>query len=143
MVGLPIIALDIEGTLFSTAVSQFPRPGLFPFLEGVRRITEHVVIYSAANPDRVRGMLELTVEEGLAPDWFATIPVYCSAGHEKDLRLINEDWRRVLLVDDIPTCPADQLVNWIPLLAFEYPYPDTDTELSTILPEIEARAAEL
>jgi hypothetical protein len=27
------IALDLEGTLISNAVSQFPRPGLFTFLE--------------------------------------------------------------------------------------------------------------
>jgi hypothetical protein len=28
-----VIALDLEGTLISNAVSQFPRPGLYSFLE--------------------------------------------------------------------------------------------------------------
>jgi hypothetical protein len=30
---ISVLALDLEGTLISNAVSQFPRPGLLAFLE--------------------------------------------------------------------------------------------------------------
>jgi hypothetical protein len=55
-------ALDLEGTLISNAVSQFPRPGLFIFLEychqnfvGVAsRFETRLVIFTAVNEVRFR-----------------------------------------------------------------------------------------
>ena len=40
------IALDLEGTLISNAMSQIPRPGLFSFLEECRRLVERVVMFT-------------------------------------------------------------------------------------------------
>jgi hypothetical protein len=58
------IALDLEGTLISNAVSQFPRPGLFTFLEycyenfvGVAsRLETRLVIFTAVNEVRFRSI---------------------------------------------------------------------------------------
>lgn len=58
------IALDLEGTLISNAVSQFPRPRIFTFLEychenfvGVAsRFETRLVIFTAVNEVRFRSM---------------------------------------------------------------------------------------
>jgi hypothetical protein len=58
------IALDLEGTLISNAVSQFPRPGLFTFLEychqnfvGIAsRFENRLVIFTAVNEVRFRSI---------------------------------------------------------------------------------------
>jgi hypothetical protein len=42
-----ILALDLEGTLIFNAVSQFPRPGLYAFLEFCREHFERLVLYTA------------------------------------------------------------------------------------------------
>ena len=41
-----ILALDLEGTLISNAVSQIPRPGLHRFLEDVRSQFEELVLFT-------------------------------------------------------------------------------------------------
>ena len=43
---MKVIALDLERTLISNAVSQFPRHGLFDFLENCRSISERIVIFT-------------------------------------------------------------------------------------------------
>ena len=42
-----VIALDLEGTLISNAVSQFPRPGLYSFLEYCQENFSRIVIFTA------------------------------------------------------------------------------------------------
>lgn len=68
-----VIALDLEGTLISNAVSQIPRPGLWQFLEGCRSLAVRVVIFTAVSEDRFRAIAERLVEDGLAPPWFSGI----------------------------------------------------------------------
>jgi hypothetical protein len=63
------IALDLEGTLISNAVSQFPRSGLFTFLEychqnlvGVAsRFETRLVIFTAVNEVRFRSIARILV----------------------------------------------------------------------------------
>jgi hypothetical protein len=50
------IALDLEGTLISNAVSQFPRPGLFTFLEYCHQNFDRLVILTAVNEVRFRSI---------------------------------------------------------------------------------------
>jgi hypothetical protein len=50
------IALDLEGTLVSNAVSQFPRPRLFTFLEYCRQNFDRLVIFTAVNEVRFRSI---------------------------------------------------------------------------------------
>mgnify|MGYP004712337163 CR=1 FL=1 len=41
-----ILAMDLEGTLISNAVSQIPRPGLYQFLEAVNSKFDRLGIYT-------------------------------------------------------------------------------------------------
>jgi hypothetical protein len=50
------IALDLEGTLISNAVSQFPRPGLFTFLEYCHQNFDRSVVFTAVNEVRFRSL---------------------------------------------------------------------------------------
>ena len=57
-----MIALDIEGTLISNAVSQFPRPGLFTFLEDCHQNFDQLVIFTAVNEVRFRSISRTLAE---------------------------------------------------------------------------------
>ncbi|MGD9830135.1 MAG: hypothetical protein AB7E70_06365 [Hyphomicrobiaceae bacterium] len=48
-----VLALDLEGTLISNAMSCIPRPGLFAFLEGCREMFARVVLFAAVLEARV------------------------------------------------------------------------------------------
>ncbi len=50
------IALDLEGTLISNAVSQFLRTGLFTFLEYCHQNFYRSVIFTAVNEVRFRSI---------------------------------------------------------------------------------------
>ena len=50
---LHVLALDLEGTLISNAMSCIPRPGLFAFLEGCREMFARVVLFTAVLEARV------------------------------------------------------------------------------------------
>jgi hypothetical protein len=64
------IALDVEGTLISNAVSQFPRPGLFTFLEYCHQNFDRLVIFTAVNEVRFRSISRTLAEAGDVPVWF-------------------------------------------------------------------------
>jgi NLI interacting factor-like phosphatase len=53
------IALDLEGTLISNAVSQFPRPGLFTFLEYCHENFDRLVMFTAVNEVRFRSIARI------------------------------------------------------------------------------------
>jgi len=56
-----ILALDLEGTLISNAVSQIPRPGLYQFLEVAHELFEHLVIYTTVPEAAFRRISRLLV----------------------------------------------------------------------------------
>jgi predicted HAD superfamily phosphohydrolase YqeG len=60
------IALDLEGTLISNAVSQFPRPGLFAFLEYCYQNFVRLVIFTAVNEVRFRSIAKTVDEKYIA-----------------------------------------------------------------------------
>jgi NLI interacting factor-like phosphatase len=62
------IALDLEGTLISNAVSQFPRPGLFTFLEYCHRNFNRLVVFTAVNEVRFRSIARTLAENRDVPD---------------------------------------------------------------------------
>jgi hypothetical protein len=140
MVKPHIIALDLEGTLVSNAVSQIPRAHLRDFLNFCHGNFERVVIYSAANYEKVRETCARLAAEGDAPPWFAHVDVFKSRTEYKDLSYIYpRNFRRVLLVDDVETyVDPKQHEQWIPVKQFCQPY-GPDDELLRLMVEVKRR----
>ena len=68
-----VLALDLEGTLISNAISQIPRPGLHRFLLDVQSQFNQLVMFTTVPEDRFRAIAELLGREGSAPIWFASL----------------------------------------------------------------------
>jgi hypothetical protein len=114
------IALDLEGTLISNAVSQFPRPGLFIFLE-----------YCHQNFDRL-------AEAQDVPAWFVDLEYINWHGTYKDLSFIPEGVidRTILIDDRIEYIHPDQKDRWLEIPGYDYPYPDDDRELDIMMEKL-------
>lgn len=127
-----LIALDLEGTLISNAVSQIARPGLFEFLEGCQRLADRVVIYSAVPAARAHLILEGLAAEGTMPAWAASLACFdIMPNGFKDLRAIGGcHAEHSVLVDDTPEVIAPDLRHrWVPVPMFQSPYPADDDAL--------------
>lgn len=136
-----VLALDLEGTLISTAVSQFPRPGLFHFLERCRALFERIVIFTAVPEDRVRQIAQTLVDERTAPVWFRHLECVRWEGATKDLAFIRGcDVGDAVLVDDLAAyVHPGQLAHWVSIKPFEPPYDDSDTGFAEVLEELTQR----
>lgn len=136
-----VLALDLEGTLISNAMSQIPRPGLGEFLEHVYTLFERVVLYTTVSEQKARGIAHQLVSEGAAPAWLEQIEYVSWPGTTKDLSLIpGIHWRNALLVDDYEAyVHPGQKSQWVEIEQFGYPYPDHDRQLVVALTEIEER----
>jgi NLI interacting factor-like phosphatase len=130
-----VLALDLEGTLISNAMSRFPQPGLLRFLEGVQAHFPRVVLFTAVSEARVRPILELLVDEGTAPLWFRAIEIVTWTGEVKDLRFIDScEPLDARLVDDLESyVHPEQRAQWVPIIPFVAPYAATDRELDRVL----------
>ena len=136
-----VLCLDLEGTLISTAVSQFPRPFLREFLDGCRQLFERIAIYTSVPEQCFRTIAALLVEEGAAPTWFLDVEYVEWHGPIKDLAFVPEAAEsEILLVDDTPSVVhPDQRARWIPVVPFDAPYLLSDDELMRSLQELERR----
>src|SRR4051812_40492716 len=114
------LALDLEGTLISNAMSQIPRPGLRAFLERCGLLFARVVIYTAVAEPRFRAIAALLVSEGNAPAWFAGIEYVKWDYTTKDLALIpGIAPGEALLVDDLPEyVHPGQEAQWVAVESF-------------------------
>jgi NLI interacting factor-like phosphatase len=140
------IALDLEGTLISNAVSQFPRPGLFTFLEychqnfvGVAsRFETRLVIFTAVNEVRFRSISRTLAEAGDVPDWFVDLEYINWHGTYKDLSFIPDGTidRTILIDDRIEYIHPDQKDRWLEIPGYEYPYLDDDRELDIMIEKL-------
>lgn len=139
-----VIALDLEGTLISNAVSQFARPGLFQFLEFCRLRFEHIYIYTAVSDARCHAIIYNLVARKLAPMWLSEISFVDWDREFKDLGNIpNVAADRCLIVDDNRQyIKDDQVSQWIEIAKFEPPYPDTYRELNRVQELIDRRLAQ-
>lgn len=136
-----ILALDLEGTLISNAMSQIPRPGLFAFLKRCREIFPRIVAFTTVKEDRFRNIARLLVDEGFAPDWFADVEYIHWQGHTKDLSFIEGATpEQVLLVDDyeIYVHPGQES-QWVRIDYFDAPYDERDAAFDSVLLELELR----
>lgn len=133
-----VLALDLEGTLISNAVSQFPRPGLRHFLDQVNNHFPRIVIFTAVREEVFRSIARELVCTGDVPDWFAGLEYVKWDGSKKDLRFIeNSSIDEVLLLDDYEGYVLEeQRQHWVAIPKFESPYASDDCELTRILQEL-------
>jgi NLI interacting factor-like phosphatase len=138
-----ILALDLEGTLISNAMSCFPRPGLYEFVEGCQQIFERIVLFTAVSGSRVHPILELLASDGSAPAWFRDVEVVSWTGNVKDLHFIGRCTpNEVLLVDDMEGyVHPNQREQWVAIASFAPPYPPTDRELARVMEELRRRTS--
>lgn len=122
------LALDLEGTLISNAISQIPRPGLAQFLEGIRSQFDRLVMFTTVPEERGRSIAALLVREGTAPAWFAELDYVAWSGKTKDLRYVSPHLGSVLLLDDYgPYVHPGQDHLWVEIPLFGSPYlPEDD-----------------
>lgn len=138
---IPVLALDLEGTLISNAISQIPRPGLLRFLISCRELFPRIVMYTTVSEARFRAIARLLVSEGAAPEWFTELEVVDWAGKTKDLALISDAaLEDCLLVDDFEGYVHDgQRERWVKVVCFGHPYVTSDRELENTLHELRRR----
>jgi len=128
---MKVIALDLEGTLISNAVSQIPRPWLYEFLISCESITEKIVIFTAVSEPIFRSIAKFLVEENFAPQWFEKIEYVLWEGKTKNLNFVDPCLiERVVLVDDFKDyIHVGQEESWVQIDTFASPYDENDVEL--------------
>ncbi|PHS10140.1 MAG: hypothetical protein COA78_11590 [Blastopirellula sp.] len=138
-----IIALDLEGTLISNAVSQFARPGLFKYLSWCKDYFEEVYIYSAVRDSKCHEIVYNLVSRNLAPKWLEDTQFIQWDRKFKDLaNIAGATIEDCLIVDDNRDYILDdQIHQWIKIKKWSPPYSDTDRELERVQEIIEARLA--
>lgn len=102
--GNVILALDLEGVLITNAISQFPRPGLMPFLSQCEGLfgRENICIFTTVDEKRFRDIARRLVSDELAPEWFSEVRYIDWVGEHKDLRFVDDDIENVIILDDYP-----------------------------------------
>jgi len=135
-----VVALDLEGTLISNAVSVFPRPRLYDFLLFCQEHFQRIVIYTSVPADKARSILGVLADEGAVPGWAADLEILvCGRKEKKDLARVGE-LDKVLLVDDQEAYVLpEQSGRWIPVKEFEAPFTQPDDELARVQAKLLAR----
>jgi len=138
------LALDLEGTLISNAISQIPRPGLFQFLETVRSQFEQLVMFTTVPETLTRTIAGLLVREGSAPEWFTQLPYVQWSGKTKDLSYVCPRLGAALLLDDHgPYVHPGQEQFWVEIPLFGSPYSDDDKGLMFATEKLKERLSTL
>ncbi|MBP0020307.1 MAG: hypothetical protein J7647_22480 [Cyanobacteria bacterium SBLK] len=132
------IALDLEGTLISNAVSQIPRPGLYDFLEYCNEQFSRILIYTAVNESTFREVARVLVEQGNAPSWFVNLEYVEWQGNYKDLLFVPDiELDRIVIVDDREEyIKPKQKHRWLPIPGYDYPYSSCDRELYNLIKQL-------
>jgi NLI interacting factor-like phosphatase len=129
-----VLALDLEGTLVSNAVSQIARPGLHEFLDFCRRAVARLVMYTSVPEAKVREVAANLVAEGSAPAWFGNVECVQWSGRVKDLAFIpRATVERTVLIDDYEGYVVpEQRRQWLSIVSYSSPYGPEDTELQRV-----------
>ena len=139
---LTTVALDLEGTLISNAVSQLPRPGLHRFLVGCFERYD-VLVFTAVREARTRRIIDRLVAEGDVPAALGAAPYVPWVGAHKDLRFLHAlrpglDIAQARLVDDLEEyVHPEQRHLWVPIRGWHAPYPQDDDELARVAAVLE------
>lgn len=137
------LALDLEGTLVSNAVSQFPRPELYEFLEFCRASFPRLVIFTTVEERIFRRVAAQLIAEAVAPAWFGDLPHVRHVAEYKDLALVpGASVARSLLVDDMPQMVhPDQRSQYVQIAGFDGREAELDRELQRVMEVLAARQA--
>ncbi|MBC8774885.1 NIF family HAD-type phosphatase [Stenotrophomonas maltophilia] len=139
-----ILALDLEGTLISNAVSQIPRPGLHRFLEDVRSQFEELVLFTTVPETLTRRIAGLLAREGSVPPWFVGLRYIHWSGRTKDLSFVSPRVGEALLLDDHgPYVHDGQESLWVEIPLFGSPYSPDDDGLQIAAARLTDRIMEL
>lgn len=135
-----VVALDLEGTLVSNAVSVFPRPHLDVFLGELDVLADEVVLFTSVSTVRARAVLELLAGEGVVPGWFASVRILGGAPVKDLSRVADLSSAVVVLVDDqAGVVVAGQEARWVPVVAFDAPYSADDRGLVGVAAQVRDR----
>ncbi len=136
------ICLDLEGTLISSAVSQFPRPHVRQFLDFCCSLNKNLFWLTSVNQPKVEGIINLLIEEGYFPEEVMTIKYlpWQDKHSIKRLDLTGFSPEEVLAIDDYPEIYVPEHQSQvIKVKCFESPYSSEDTELLSIQHQLEMR----
>jgi hypothetical protein len=137
-----VLALDLERTLVSDAISGEPRPGLFNFLAFCLEQFDRVALFTSVETADARDVLESLAGSGHVPPAFLARVEYVDwAGEFKDLRFVpGATPDEVLLVDDDGGwVRPDQRDRWVPVVPWDG---GPDDELPRVRAALERRLAE-
>lgn len=130
-----ILALDLEGTLVSNAMSQFPRPHLSEFMDFCRLHFEKIVLFTAVRKEKAMPIIQILIEEGEIPAFYKTMQYVHWKGKHKDLHFVQKMFpntliKNIYLVDDLKEYIAfEQEQQWFHIPTWTSPYLSEDTEL--------------
>lgn len=68
--GIKVLAMDLEATLISDAVSALVRPRLYEFLEAVHSLFERVVVFTTVPEPKFRELAIAFLQARSVPPWF-------------------------------------------------------------------------
>lgn len=139
----PRLALDLEGTLVSNAVSLFARPGLHDFLDWTATRFEQRYLYTAVTKHRAEHSLEVLARHGDVPRSFSAVPVVELFGTWKDLRVIDPELGHLLLLDDQAVIEPTQLDRWVSIPSWDAPHAGDDGGLAGARQDLELAVARL
>lgn len=100
-----VLALDLERTLISDALSARPRPGLFEFLMFCNERFARVALFTCVDQvDAHEILTRLTTEGFVPPEFMRRLECVEWCGEYKDLSFVpNATPEEILLVDDDPS----------------------------------------
>jgi hypothetical protein len=122
-----ILALDLEYTLISNAVSCFVRPHLNDFIEWADAAFEKTYLYTTVPEHRVveiqRNLFELKEVNHI---FLELESISWPRKGLKDLTYVHPQWNNVIMVDDLPECYAVQRQRdqWVKIEPFDPEKPD-------------------
>jgi serine/threonine-protein kinase len=140
------IAIDLEGTILTTAYRPVPRPKLDDFARFCLAEFQRIFIYTAVEPQLAWAILRGFAAERTLPTAFLERAEMVDwprgeGGSLKDLRRLGLPLSWVLLLDDMASWVVpDQLHRWVRISAYDEPRPG-DRELQFVRPRILAQLA--
>lgn len=145
MIPRSVLAVGLEGTLVSNAVSQIPRPGLFAFLEECATRFDRIVVFSGTTEAKFRHLAWELAARGEAPEWLVSAEFVAWSGPYKRMRFVPGavPGRYVLLDARAEAVPPDERGHWVRIEPFDYPYPEDDDALVAAARELARRGAEV